>query len=291
MKSISYLFPIFVFIIIAFCSCNKGTEPVEKNFSIVSQIRSVEEDAVRLADTTIIQHSPFYSVLYSSLELNGVDLFYIKYVYPEKANCEFVVSQGDSFTVEIKGCKKDRTWLVDLGDIKLSNNDSWINSEVQLIRNEKSFNSDSTVNNRFTFKALKSSKGYVCFIETDRSGSASSNDSHGLVIGYDVNPLDKVSTQIFSCIWEYNTEGGSFSTVRLKIKGTTNAYRLRGLTYGDGIIGAMEIPITNNNFDIEIPVAFSHVEGIILKTSTKLIVYGAIGSPKIIRLINPKSQN
>lgn len=239
----------------------------------------------------IIQHSPFYSVLYTSLDLNGVDLFSVKYTYPEKVNCEFVLSQDDSFTVVIKGCKKDKTWLVDLGDIKSNSDASWINSEVQLISNGKSFNPDSTVNNRFTFKALKSSKGYVCFIETDQSGAASSNESHGLVIGYDINPLDKVSTQIYSAIWEYNTKGSSFSTLNLLVKGTTNAYRLRGMTYGDGIIMAMEIPIINNNFDIEIPVAFSHEKDVTLTTSTKLIVYGGIGSPKISRLINPKSQN
>lgn len=289
MKSIRYPFLILVSIIIAFYGCNKGTEPVENNSRINSQVKPVEDDVVRFADTTITQHSPSYSVLYSSLDLIGVDLYSIKYTYPEEARCEFVISQNDSFTVEIKGCKKDKTWLVDLGDIKFSSNDSWINSEVQLISSEKSLNPDSTVNNRFTFKALKSSKGYVYFIETDQAGAASSNDSHGLVIGYDINPLDKVSTQIYSSIWEYNAEGSSFSTVRLRIKGTTNAYRLRGMTYGDGLAMAMEIPIENNNFDIEIPVAFSHVKDVTLTTSTELIVYGTIGLPRIIKLINPKS--
>jgi hypothetical protein len=56
------------------------------------------------------------------------------------------------------------------------------------------------------------------------------------------------------------------------------------------LLGAMEIPIENsNNFEIEIPVAFSHMEGIILKTSSKLLLYGTVGLPKIIPLVNPLS--
>ncbi|HEX2869537.1 MAG TPA: hypothetical protein VHO03_21010 [Ignavibacteriales bacterium] len=291
MKSVRYLSLISAIFIIAFCSCNKGTEPVEKNSSIFNQIRVVEINAVIPADTTITRPSPLYSVLYSSLSLNGVELYSLKYTYPVKVNCEFVLSPDDSFTIEIKGCNKDKRWLVDPGDIKLNSSATWINSEVQLISSGKSFNPDSTISNRFTFKALKNSKGYVCFIETDQSGSASSNESHGLLIGYDVNPLGKVSTQITSTEWKYNDEGGYFSTVRCRVKGTTNAYRLRGMTYGDGLAMAMEIPIINNNFDVEIPVAFSHVKDITLTTSTNLIVYGTVGSPKIIKLINPRSQN
>ncbi|MGE5497135.1 MAG: hypothetical protein ACM3Q2_03655 [Syntrophothermus sp.] len=289
MKPVRYLSLFIVFTIIAFCSCNKGTEPAEDNSRIVSQLRPVEDDAVRLADTLITQHSPLYSVPYSRLKLNGVELYSAKYTYPSAANCEFVISQDDSFTVEIKGCKKDRTWLVDLGDIKLNGAGSWTNTEVQLISNTKSYNHDSTVNNRFTFKALKSSKGFVYFIETNQSGSASSNESHGLAIGYDINPLDNVSLQIYSTVWEYNTEGGSFSTLHLLLKGTTNAYRLRGMTYGDGLAMAMEIPIKNNSFDVEIPVAFSNEKDVTLTNNTKLIIYGTKYLPRIITLVNPKS--
>ncbi len=89
--------------------------------------------------------------------------------------------------------------------------------------------------------------------------------------------------------WIYNTEKGSGSSVSVKLTGTTNIYRLRAMTYGDGIISAMEIPVKNNTFEAEIPVAFSHVDGITLKTKTELILYGTVGLPIVIQLKNPKN--
>ena len=62
------------------------------------------------------------------------------------------------------------------------------------------------------------------------------------------------------------------------------------MTYGDGVAMAEEIPIDiDNKFEIEIPVAFSHVEGVTLKTNSELLLYGTVGLPKIIVLVNPKS--
>lgn len=63
------------------------------------------------------------------------------------------------------------------------------------------------------------------------------------------------------------------------------------MTYGDGVLMAMEIPIQSDNyFESEIPVAFSFQEGVTLTTSTELILYGTVGLPRIIPLINPKSK-
>jgi hypothetical protein len=62
------------------------------------------------------------------------------------------------------------------------------------------------------------------------------------------------------------------------------------MTAGDGVLMAEEIPITNNHrFEIEIPVAFSYKEGVTLKTNSELLLYGTVGLPKIIPLINPQS--
>ena len=53
---------------------------------------------------------------------------------------------------------------------------------------------------------------------------------------------------------------------------------------------ALEVPIQNDNsFEIEIPVAFSHIEGQILKTGSELLLYGTVGLPKVILIKNPKN--
>ena len=62
------------------------------------------------------------------------------------------------------------------------------------------------------------------------------------------------------------------------------------MAYGDGEIMAKEIPIqSDNSFEIEIPVAFSNQEGVELKTNSELLLYGTVGLPKIVPLINPKN--
>ncbi|MBU1114145.1 MAG: hypothetical protein KKE09_03325, partial [Bacteroidetes bacterium] len=181
-------------------------------------------------------------------------------------------------------------WLIDLGNIESSEDHTWINSEVALLKTENNMNTDSTINYKFTFKALKEGKGYISFKERNSLGVISSNESHGLIIGYSINALNKILLNVEEIKWKYNKADGRFSTVRVYLKGTTNVYRLRATTSGDGLLMAMEIPIQDDkSFEIEIPVAFSHIVGVTLDTNSELLLYGTVGLPKIIPLINPKS--
>ena len=286
------IFILQLLLIFMLITCKTSTEFNNENKNIIfCEPKSVEFNVN--ADSLETEQFPKYSREYSTLELIGIDLTGLKYCYPSpdynfSVDKEFVITTNDSFEVELKNCNSKNHWLVDIGNIEEPM--SWINTEIKLLKIKKYINSDSTISYRFIFQALKQGKGYICFIEENQSGEIWSNESHGLLIGYSIDPLNGIYLNLDEIKWIYNTEEGTFSTVSVNIKGTTNCYKLRGMTYGDGVIMAMEIPIQNdNNFDIEIPIAFSHVEGIIIKTSSELLLYGMVGLPKIVPLENPKS--
>lgn len=284
------IFILQLLLIIMHINCKTSTEFNNENKNtIFCEPKSVEFNVN--ADSLETGQFPKYSKEYSTLELIGIDLTSLKYYYPNHSfnvDKEFIVTTNDSFEVELKNCNSKYNWLVDIGNIEGPM--SWINTEIKLLRIKNYINSDSTITCRFIFQSLKQGKGYICFIEENQSGEISSNESHGLLIGYSIDPLNIINLNFDEIKWTYNTEEGTFSTVSVALKGTTNCYRLRGMTYGDGTIMAMEIPIQDDDsFDIEIPIAFSHVEGIILKTSSELLLYGTVGLPKIVPLVNPKS--
>lgn len=293
---IKYCFSILflLLLVISFNYCNNNTEPTNPDkFEISSEPIAVDINVK--PDSLQIEHFPTYSIDYSILKLNGTDLTGVKNYYPcpswdIRVDREFILAINDSFVVEIKNCNAKYEWLIDLGNIEFGEDNNWLNSEVTLIRKEDFVNTDSSINHKFIFNAPKEGKGYVCFIERNSLGEISSNESHGLLIGYTTNALNKILLNIDEIKWKYNIEKGTFSTVSVKLKGTTNIYRLRGMTFGDGVLMAKEITILNDDsFEIEIPVAFSHMEGVTLKTNSELLLYGTVGLPKIIPLINPKS--
>jgi hypothetical protein len=274
------------------CENNKPTE-LPDEFEVRGEPISLEFNVS--PDSLKPESYTEYSTDYNKLELCGVYMTDVKYLWPNtftmtEVNREFVLTTNDSFVVEIRNCKIEREWMIDLGSINLTGNNNWTNNSVTLLRREESINSDSTINYKHIFKTIGEGKGYICFIEKNKDDWISSNESHGLLIGYNVKPLRRMFINLDKIEWIYNIEEGTFSTVHVKVEGSTNAYRLRGLTHGDGELSAMEIPVqSNSHFEIEIPVAFSHVEGVVLKTSAQLILYGTIGLPKVIQLVNPKS--
>jgi hypothetical protein len=293
MKNTS-LVVVILTLLISFTGCENNVEPTASGVNEISdEPKSIQFDI----DPNSLQteHFPTFSVEYSALKLPGINLSALKYYYPAPSlnitvDREFVVEANDSFEVEIKNCKTGSEWYVDLGSVGLGAENNWTNSEVAFLRTEEVTNSDSTITYQFVFRTLKQGKGYICFIEENQFGQASSNESHGLLVGYTVDPLTKMWLNVDEINWIYNTKVGTFSTVSVRIKGSTNACRLRGMTYGDGVPMAMEIPLQDRtDFDVEIPVAFSNAEGVTLRTSSELLLYGTVGLPKVIPLINPKS--
>ena len=277
---------------ILFSSCHNNIESVNTGpLEITSE--SVNEIISVFPDSLLPEKNPQYTIDYSNLKLKGVNLGTLKYYYPTpkynlEVDKEFNIALKDSFSVVIKNCKSNYNWKVDLGNIDAGYY-KWTNSEVELSRIEKSVNQDSSTNYKFTFNSLKKGKGYICFIEQNQKGESSSNESHGLIVGYTIDALENIIFNVESINWIYNTKKGSGSSVSVKLTGTTNVYRLRAMTYGDGIMSAMEIPVQNNTFEAETPVAFTHVDGITLKTNTELILYGTVGLPIVIQLKNPKN--
>ena len=270
------------------CENNKPVEPADE-FEVSGEPASFEFTVS--PDSIKPENYPQYLTDYKQLQICGIYLADVRNTLPGmEPDREFILTPGDSFVVEIKNCKIENEWMIDLGSISLTENNSWINYSIALLRTEVRIESDSTISYKYIFESLEEGKGYICFIEKNENGWISSNESHGLLIGYNTKPLSTMFINLDKIEWLYNTEEGTFSTVYVKVEGSTNAYRLRGLTHGDGELSAMEIPIqSDSHFEIAIPVAFSHVEGEVLKTSTQLILYGTIGLPKVIKLINPKS--
>jgi hypothetical protein len=177
---IKYFFSILflLFLITFFSSCDNTTEATNPDKY------EIKGDPIAI-DITIypgslqLEYSPNYSIDYSGLKLNGTELTTVKDYYPDprwnlKVDREFVVAKNDSFRVEINNCNGEYEWLIDFGNMDLGDNNSWINSEVALLRTEKIINADSSVNYKFIFKALKDGKGYICFIERNSRGEISS---------------------------------------------------------------------------------------------------------------------
>lgn len=275
-----------------FANCNTDTfSPNSDDLSISEGSKKIEINV----DKNLTKNEPSPSLVfeYSALTLRGDSLLNIKMFYPTTKRFgdpsrEFNVSVNDSFSVEIKKCNKENDWYADLGEMPYGGS-PWTNTDISLMRTEKNFNNDGSYNCKFVYKVMNPGKGYIAFIEKTKTGAVQSS-SRGVFIGYNANPLNKVYVNFEEVKWLYNTISGSFSTVSVKIKGTTNAYRLRCRTSGDGLLSAAEVPVNNGRFDDTINIAFSHVSGLILTTSSELAVYGTVGLPKLISLINPKGK-
>jgi hypothetical protein len=293
MKNISLVIVILI-LLIPFTGCENNVGPTTSDVGEISDQPKLIEFSIDPASIQT-EHFPIFSVDYSALKLDGINLTTVKYYYPAPnlnitVDREFVVAANDSFEVEIRNCRTGYEWYIDFGSVGLGGQNNWTNSEVTLSRTEEVTNSDSTITYQFVFRTLREGKGYICFIEEDQLGRVSSNESHGLLVGYTADALSKIWLNVDEIKWIYNTEQGTFSTVSVKIRGNTNVYRLRGMTYGDGVSMAMEIPLQNNtDFEIEIPIAFSHMEGVTLKTNSELLLYGTVGLPKVISLRNPEN--
>jgi hypothetical protein len=298
---------LILFSVLIFNSCENGVGiSTLDNYVIGSNPKTIQINI----DPHLLnpENSPVYSVYCSDLPLAGCALTRLKYFYPEyryiepghiepgplytySVQREFKVLSGDSVKVKINNCNYNSYWMIDDGTINYSGPRNWTNNDIKLIRTEKTFNNDSTINYEFTFTTLKEGKGYISFIErSDDWLGIDCSKSHGLLIGYTIKPLDKVILNIGEINWSYNTVG--FSNLKVRLKGTSNVYRLRIMTFGDGIPVGIEIPIQNDNsFDFETTLAFSYQEGIIFKTNSELILYGTVGLPIVVTLINPENKN
>lgn len=292
-KNISLNFIIYTLFAVLIIGCEKSLEPLlnkNKNFEIIDQPKYIEIDIN--PDSIRIEQSPNFSINYSELNKNGEDVHFHRYEPPNHyplIDREFVISEADSFTVEIRNCKYKNSWSVDLGDIlHFPEPFNWINSEIKLSKTEKTVNQDSAVYYLFSFQALKPGKGYLYFVEKDESGRLP-DESRGIIVCYLINPLSKMSLNIDEIKWIYDIEQEHYSTVAVKIKGTTNIYRLRAVS---GMVPmALDIPIDNSkSFTAEFPVGYSHEPGTYLHDNCELFLYGIVGIPKSVLLVNPQNR-
>ncbi|MFH1195562.1 MAG: hypothetical protein V1720_07595 [bacterium] len=281
-------------LLICLSGCELKDNPADSNpTEIKDSAKSYTIDVP--ADSLIVESSPVYEISYSDVPTMQYGLSGLKYYYPEEkmynVDREFVIAVGDSFTIKINHCVAGNKWQADKGTIIGPSPAGWDNDEVAALNIDSINSSTGNLQRVFKFKALKKSKGYISLIETDASGISTSGITHELLIGYNCVPLSQVQVNITEIKWIYNTSDNSFSTVSVKLKGTTNVYRLRGIAHGDGEISAFEIPVdTNKTFTTQYTVAFSHISGTTLTTNSELILYGTVGIPKVISLINPQNK-
>lgn len=246
-------------------------------------------------DTTSNSGSTFsFSIDYDKVPGNGLgQINIIKHYFPDTSlnitvQKEFLLEPGDTIKVSVKNCSPDFIWDIDFGTVNISPENNWINDDVGLLGQDSTVNSDKSVNRNFYLSALKKGKGYLCFFEAARNDGLPISNGRGFIIGYTIDALDSVWVKIDTVEWFYQTS--PYSQVSVRLKGTTNAYRLRGMGYGDGVASAVEIPVNDNQtFDSKYSVAFSHSDGIYLSTDTRLLLYGAPGLPKLVVIKNPRN--
>ena len=255
----------------------------------VSPVTQSKTSTPSVSDTSAV-----FSIDYSNIPLGGVSQEnIIENYFPDsaldiKVQKEFLLAPGDTFKVSVQNSNPGYNWTVNYGTVNDSSGSEWINDEVGLIQSDSSVNSDKTINHEFYFRALKKGKGYLCFVESSKIDGLPVYNPHGFIVGYTIDPLDSVWVKIDTVEWYYTTS--PYSIVSVRLKGTTNAYRLRGMEYGDGLASAIEIPVRNSlSFDVKYNVAFRHVEGVYIKTDTRLLLYGAAGFPKVIIIKNPRN--
>jgi len=88
-------------------------------------------------------------------------------------------------------------------------------------------------------------------------------------------------------VWIYDTAGPS--TVRIIVKGNTNADSIGILTHGDGMASIYKIKLDSaNNFNDTVSIGFSYMSGIYINYNTEIILYGTNGESTEIPLLNPK---
>ncbi len=209
MKKISLVI-VILSLLGSFTGCENNVGPTTSDIAEISDQPSSIEFTVN-PESIQTEHFPIFSVDYSALKLDGINLTAVRYYYPAPnlnitVDREFVVAANDSFEVEIKNCRTGYGWVVDLGTIDFGEQNKWINSEVTLLRTEEAAGSNNTIDYRFVFRTLKQGKGYICFIEENQQGQVSSNESHGLLVGYTANALSKIWLNVDEIKWTYNTE-------------------------------------------------------------------------------------
>jgi hypothetical protein len=83
--------------------------------------------------------------------------------------------------------------------------------------------------------------------------------------------------------WVYDTVG--FSTVSLYVKGATNARMVLVETHGDGLYGNYPLDLNSSGeFEDTVSIAFSHVNGLFLSTSTRIKFYGYDNDSQFVSL-------
>ena len=281
----------FTISIIVFSGCKNSSEPVSSQETNQGFLFSLDGDTALYTftsnpDSIKTEPHPNVQIYYDSLQNIGIEALEVEYGFPNSFPSmsvinEIKVGSRDSFEVNIINCQPDKKWNAKLGNF------DWKDSSVILNKIDTAGASDSKINYKFRFITQGKSKGYIGFYEENSDGSVSSN-AKGVIAGYTMDPLENIWIDIKNIKWIYDTRKNVFSSVSIAVRGQTNAYRMRIMTYGDGVSFAREIPINNGSFSDTIGLAFSNESGLVLTVSTEMALYGTSGLPKLIPLVNPK---
>jgi hypothetical protein len=216
-----------------------------------------------------------YNVSQLSNEYIPLLLIASNLIYPDSTRNwyipdEIVVSLNEQYKVELNNCPINQAWTYEIED-----------QAMKLIRCDTLLN-DSTMNLTYSFSASEACKGCLLFLNNNLSSQ------RRLVVQYTCSPLSSIVFNLTHQDWLVDTTG--FSVLRIYLAGQTNVQKLKVETYGDGLVGAVSIyPKNDGSFSDTISIAFSYVSGVVLNNNTRIALYGAIGFPKIINIINPNN--
>ncbi len=280
---------LLVFLVVS-VNCEEATDSICRESSKVIDVGQESHSFLTSLDTVVVETNPSYIVdrdnledsCYCFFEING--RFYPGYPEPidECVSHEFVINPGDSFQVGILNCRIGISWTMEL-DV----------DNVSLVEQYAVQTSLELYDIFYTFDSMGGGKGYIGFAELDTSqfwcgpgGSCVSPDSKCLIVAYTAGVIEDMYINLDTIVWKYDLEGPSELSILLQ--GTTNAYRLKIETYGDGVIWNHDMQIqSDSTFNDEVSIAFSHLPNVYKKNNTKLGIYGTVGPPKFVVLKNP----
>jgi hypothetical protein len=286
----------FLLCVIPLAGCGDSDNPVSEDSYMQIEVGPKYYSFPTSMDTVVVETSPIHVVDRDDIP-NGAEEYMVmddlmfpgRFMnsYDDVVAHDFVIHPGDYFQVKITNCRTALHWFAKLDA-----------DYLVLARRDSIAVSSELFDMKYTFQTTGPGKGYIGFAETDTSfggcpGACISSNSKSLIVGYTAGvvedlyvDLEKITWEYDMVVWKYGPEKNS--TLAVFLSGSTNARRLKVETYGDGVLSCCEIEIDDDShFSRKVGIAFRYGSDEYLKTGTKIAVYGTVGPPKVIELVNP----
>lgn len=260
MKTSFGLNRIILILLILVVSCHKN--PTEPNNNIPKD-KILSYDVEQLSTSNWMSPVEIFNNIYPDTTVFSV--------LPAQ---EIVLALNEEFIVELTNCSLDEQWNYGIED-----------SVMKLIRCD-TVATGSKISLSYKFCASVACKGCLVFY------NFTSGNGRELIIEYTCDPVTSLELNLTHQDWMIDTTG-TLSILQIYISGQTNASKVKVENYGDGIRSAVIIyPKSDGNFSDTVAIAFSYDpthQHIPMGGSTRIALYGSIGFPKIVNILNPNN--